>query len=74
MARRRVVEVVWDDHSFVGGEYDKRGLTVQQSVGYVVRESSRILTLAQSFQRGEKKYAEVLYLDKRTIREIREVN
>ena len=74
MKKLRIVEVVWDDHSFVGGEYDRRGLTVQQSVGYVVRESSKTLSLAQSFQRGEKKYAEVLYLDKRTVRSIKEVS
>lgn len=73
MSKRKIIEVVWDDHSFVGGEHDARGLTLQRSVGYVVRESKKVLTLAQSYQHTEKKYAEVLYLDQRCIRSRKEL-
>ena len=69
----RMVEVVWDDHAFYGGEDGGQSLCVQHTVGYVVKDTKKVLRLAMSCQTKDKKFYEVLALDKRTIREVREV-
>lgn len=71
--RRKIVEVVWDDHAFYQGEFLNGGLVRQRSMGYVVQETRDVIKIAQSYQKQDKKWYDVLVIDKRTIRAIKEV-
>jgi len=71
VSKRRIAEVVWDDHSFRQGDYDGGGTAVQRSVGYVVKITNRTIRLAQSYQKDGKKFMDVITIDKRMMRSYR---
>ena len=72
------VEVRWQDHVFAGGEYepDRAHLVEQCSVGFLIRETKKVLVIAQTatkYPTGPRQYSEILTIDKRSSVKVRKL-
>ena len=67
-----IVEVEWDDHTFVFNVFTGEGISRMRSVGYFVREDESVFCLALSLQDNSKP-ADVQVIDKRMLTRKRKV-
>ena len=67
-----IVEVDWDDHTFVFNTYGGQGITKMTTCGYFVLQNDRTFIVALTMQEGREP-ADVQIIDRRMLTKVRKV-